>query len=63
VSGSYSEAMTAPREECQGRAFVDVDLSDAWFREVDVSRVRMRGVFLVDADLDFAVRDLNALMA
>jgi DinB superfamily/Pentapeptide repeats (8 copies) len=35
-----------------GAQFRRVDLRHAWFREVDLRGVRMRGVALIDADLD-----------
>ena len=38
--------------DMRGARFRMVDLRDAWFRVVDLSGVRMRGVALVDADLD-----------
>jgi hypothetical protein len=38
--------------DMRGAQFRRVDLRDAWFREVDLRGVRMRGVALVDADLD-----------
>jgi hypothetical protein len=51
--------MDGQSAEFRGREFVDVDMSDALFREVDLSRVRMRGVLLIGADLDGAIDGLS----
>ena len=39
--------------------FVGTDLSGAVFREADLSRARMRGVMLIDADIDGAIMGLR----
>jgi hypothetical protein len=38
--------------DMRGTQFRRVDLRDAWFREADLRGVTMRGVALIDADLD-----------
>src|SRR5215211_8843777 len=43
----------------RGALFERVDLRDAWFRAVDLRGVRMRGVALVDADLDGEMNGLR----
>lgn len=39
-------------DQFRGAEFVDVDMSTASFREVDLSGSRMRGVLMTDADID-----------
>jgi uncharacterized protein YjbI with pentapeptide repeats len=39
--------------------FVDLDMTGTLFREVDLSAARMRGVLLIDADLDGAIDGLR----
>ncbi len=46
-------------DEFRGAEFVDLDMSDARFREVDLSRVHMTGVLLTDADIDGDIRGLR----
>ena len=46
-------------ESFRGAEFGDVDMSNATFRETDLSNVRMRGVVLFDADIDGAVNGLR----
>jgi DinB superfamily/Pentapeptide repeats (8 copies) len=43
----------------QDAQFVDVNMSGALFREVDLSGVRMRGVYLENADIDGAINGLR----
>jgi hypothetical protein len=43
----------------QGAELVDVDMSRSSFREVDLSGARMRGVLLIDADIDGAINGLR----
>lgn len=45
--------------EFRGAEFIDIDMSGSAFREVDLSRARMRGVLLVDADIDGAIEGLR----
>jgi DinB superfamily/Pentapeptide repeats (8 copies) len=45
--------------EFQGAEFVDVDMSQTLFREVDLSGTRMHGVLLRDAEIDGDIRGLT----
>ncbi|MEK8106214.1 pentapeptide repeat-containing protein [Micromonospora sp. M12] len=36
----------------EGAEFIDLSMASATFREVDLSGARMRGVLLLDADID-----------
>jgi len=42
-------------DDFQGAEFVDVNMSGALFREVDLSNTRMHGVLLMGADIDGAI--------
>jgi hypothetical protein len=43
----------------QGARFVDVDMTGAVFREVNLTDVRMRGVYLSNTDIDGAIEGLR----
>jgi hypothetical protein len=43
----------------EGAEFIDLSMTDATFREVDLSGARMRGVLLLNADIDGAIDGLR----
>ncbi|MFC0006493.1 DinB family protein [Micromonospora siamensis] len=43
----------------EGAEFIDLSMASATFREVDLSGARMRGVLLLDADIDGAIDGLR----
>jgi hypothetical protein len=47
------------RPDYEGADFIDLSMADATFREVDLSGARMRGVLLLDADIDGAIDGLR----
>ena len=51
-------ATYAATDSFRGAEFVDVDMSGSVFREVNLARARMRGVLLMDADIDGAINGL-----
>ena len=53
---AYDRAVT---QSYRGAEFGDVDMSSATFRETDLSNVRMRGVMLINADIDGAIDGLK----
>jgi len=46
-------------DEFEGAEFVDLNMSRALFREVDLSGARMYGVLLTNADIDGDIRGLR----
>ena len=53
---AYDRAVT---QSYRGTELGDVDMSNATFRETDLSNVRMRGVLLFNADIDGAIDGLK----
>jgi hypothetical protein len=49
----------AQQPDYEGAEFIDLSMAGATFREVDLSSARMRGVLLMDADIDGAIDGLR----
>ena len=45
--------------DCEGAEFAGLSMASATFREVDLSGARMRGVLLLNADIDGAIHGLR----